>query len=189
MIHFRVFTGALFLFATLLVVTCSFGAASDDGKEPSWRLFKSQAGRFSVEMPGTPAEKETQRKSFIGTITSRLFLAKDQNGEYTVTYSDLPRFAVSFAGHNTVFSHAKGALLMETLGKEQSYEDATLNSIRGKRLVYDLPDPAGTGTDMRGEAYFFLVARRLYVIDANVPLGRTRTDANHFLSTFKIEQK
>ena len=76
---------------------------------------------------------------------------------------------------------------METLGKEQLYEDATLNGVRGKHLVYDMADPHTT--DMRGEAYFFLVKRRLYVIDANVPKGHTKTDAHHFLSTFHIEKK
>jgi len=127
-----------------------------------------------------------QTKSFIGTITHYLFLSRDRNEVYTVSYSDLPGFALKFAGSNTIYKHAKGSLLLETLGKERSYEDTTLNDLRGKHLVYDMADPK-TNVDVRGEAYFFLVDKRLYVIDTNGLLGRNPAHAQRFLSSFRIE--
>lgn len=189
MIHLRGLMIALFLWNAILpMFVCSARAASGEGSQPSWQLFKSETGRFSVEMPATPVETTTHKKSFIGNITSHLFLSKNGNGEYAVAYSDLPGFAVKFASSNTVYSHAKGALLLETLGKEQQYGNTTLNGMRGKHLVYDIPDPQ-TGMDMRGESYLFLISNRLYVIDANLPIGHMRTDAQRFFSSFQIRRK
>jgi len=189
MIHVRSFISSLLLSGALLLsLPCHAAGASGDGGESSWRLFKSEPGRFSVEMLGTPQQTETQTKSFVGTITHHIFLLKDSTGEYTVSYSDLPGFAVKFTGSNTIYSHAKGALLMETLGKEQRYQDTTLNGMHGKHLVYDLPDPQGS-VDMRGEAYLFIIGTRLYVIDANVPQGRSQAGIRHFFSTFHTQQK
>lgn len=53
--------------------------------------------------------------------------------------------------------------------------------MQGKYLVYDMPDPQ-TKVDMRGAAYFFLVGRRLYVIDVNVPLEEMTNDGPRFFS-------
>jgi hypothetical protein len=176
----------VFLFAAGSIFLLSSRAASAEHTAPSWLSFKSEAGRFSVEMPRKPEQTQQQNKSLIGTITVHLFLSREPNGEYTVSYSDLPGFAVKFAGTNTIYDHAKGALLLETLGKEQRYEDVTLAGKHGKFLLYDMPDPQ-RNVDLRGEAYFFLVGKRLYVIDANVPAGEIRTDARHFLSSFRID--
>ena len=186
MTYLRNLTLVFCLFNASSVCSFSAWAASAEHTGPSWVSFKSRAGRFSVEMPREPKQTQQQNKSLIGTITVHLFLSREPNGEYTVSYSDLPGFAVKFAGTNTIYDHAKGALLLETLGKEQRYEDVTLAGKRGKVLLYDMPDPQ-RNVDLRGEAYFFLVEKRLYVIDANVPVGNIRTDANHFLSSFRIE--
>lgn len=161
-------------------------AASGASSEESWQRFTSKPGRFSVQMPAAPEQFNTQTKSFIGTITTHVFVARGGDEEYAVSYSDLPGFAVTFAGSNTIYSHAKGSLLMETLGKEQKFEDAALNGMSGKHLVYDMPDPQ-TKVDMRGEAYFFLIDKRLYVIDVNVPLGELPTDGPRFFSSFRVE--
>ena len=154
--------------------------------EPPWLVLKYEPGRFSVEMPGEPQRVDTHTKSFIGTITTHLFIARNRDEEYTVSYSDLPGFAVKFAGSRTIYDNAKGALLMETLGKEQQFANAALNGMQGKYLVYDMPDRQ-TKVDMRGAAYFFLVGQRLYVIDVNVPLGEMPTDGPRFFSSFRVE--
>lgn len=180
----RIFRGGtFFLFGVMLLCSAS---AYGETQASSWEVFQSKPGRFSVAMPHAPERLERRTKSFIGNIVTYVFLARAGNEEFSVAYSDLPGFAVAFAGSSTIYDHAKGALLMETLGKEQRFVDATLNGIRGKHLVYDAPDPK-TQLDMRGEAYFFLVDKRLYVLDANLPVGDLGTDAPRFLSSFRID--
>ena len=165
-------------------------AASGAMGEPSWRVFKSKPGRFGVEMPGKPQRTDTRTTSFIGTITTHIFLVRSGNEEYVeeyvVSYSDLPGFAVKFAGSGTIYNNAKGSLLMETLGKEEQFENAPLNGMQGKHLVYDMPDRE-TNVDMRGEAYLFVVGKRLYIIDVNAPIGEMPTDAPRFFSSFRIK--
>jgi hypothetical protein len=183
--YLRSLTVTVLLFSAGFIFLYSSGAASAENR-PSWLSFKSEAGRFKVEVPREPQQTQRQNKSLLGTITTHLFVSGQRNEQFTVSYSDLPGFAVTFAGTNTIYDHAKGALLMETFGKEQRYEDVTLEGKRGKFLLYDMPDPE-KNVDLRGEAYFFLVKKRLYVINADVPVGDIRTDANHFLSSFRIE--
>lgn len=177
----------LVLFLSNILALCSPIHASTDNSAPSWQQFKSEPGRFSVEMPAEPQPQQLQTTSFIGTIIHYVFVSRDDDEVYTVSYSDLPGFALTFTGRNTIYNHAKGALLLQTLGKEFSYQDTTLNGIRGKHLVYDMPDPK-TDVDVRGEAHFFLVDKRLYVIDTNGLLERKQAHVKRFLSSFRIEE-
>jgi hypothetical protein len=43
------------------------------------------------------------------------------------------------AGPDTIYKHAKGALLKKTFSKKVSYTDITISSAKGKKLVYDTP--------------------------------------------------
>lgn len=160
------------------------GAAQGDG--PAWKPFRSEAGRFVVDMPGTPKVEHRQRRSFIGDIGIHIFVGLEHPDRYTVEYSDLPGLAVTFAGHGTIYNHAKGELLLKTLGKEKSFEKVTLNGLEGVRLIYETP-LMNTHPTMHGEAYMFLVDKRLYVIDATVSIEHSQDKAHEFFKSFRVE--
>ena len=103
-------------------------------------------------------------------------------------YSDLPHFGVTFAGTNRIYDHTKGALLKQTLSKMRSFDDATLNGLNGKRLVYDIPPRQGY-PEMTGETYFLLLSDRLYVVDSTVPTGDSEANAKRFFTSFKVESR
>jgi hypothetical protein len=153
--------------------------------EQDWATFTSKAGRFSVEMPGQPTKSETHQKSFIGTVTNHIFTAESGEDLFTVDYSDIPHVALHFAGPETIYEHAKGALLKQTFGKPTSYDDVTVSGAKGKRLVYDTP-PVQGHPEMRGDAILVLVGNRLYVIDAVVPEAEADAKSQRFLSSVKI---
>lgn len=151
-----------------------------------WQRFNAAAGRFSIEMPGTPKASETHTESFIGSITNHIFVVWNDEQNFTVDYSDLPSIAVDFAGRDTIYGHTKGSLLKKTLSKETSYEDITVQGIAGKRLVYDMPPMRGRPT-MQGHAYLLLDDARLYVFDVEHPIGDSEGAAERFLSSIRIE--
>jgi hypothetical protein len=158
---------------------------SEARAEQDWTTFTSKEGRFSIEMPGQPVKTETHQKSFVGTVTNHIFTAESGKDTFTVDYSDIPHVALHFAGPDTIYKHAKGALLKQTFSKEVSYTDVTVSGVKGKKLVYDTP-PVQGHPKMRGDAILVLVGARLYVIDGVV--RETEADANsqRFLSSVKV---
>lgn len=160
---------------------------SDSARTAEWRAFTSETGRFSVEMPGTPESRATHTDSFIGTITNHIFVVWNDGRKFTVDYSDLPGLAVDFAGRDTIYDHTKGALLKKTLSKATSYEDVTVQGVKGKQLVYDMPPRAGHAK-MHGQAYLLLDHDRLYVFDAELPVADSERAAERFLSSIRIHR-
>ena len=174
----------LILFGLFYIGFGVAGAARGDGAV--WKPFRSADGRFVVDMPGAPKLETTHTKSFIGTITNHVFVGIDDHDRYSVDYSDLPGLAVDFARDETIFSHSKGALLKKTLGKQKSFEKTTLNGLKGVRLVYDTP-PVENHPRMQGEAYMFLIDKRLYVVDATVSVKHSQDKARAFFKSLRIE--
>jgi hypothetical protein len=166
-------------------LTACVGLAAGDGPR-AWIAFTSHEGQFSIEMPTEPQLSERHTRSFIGTVSDHIITAWSEDERFTVEYTNLPHVAVLFAGPDTIYDHAKGALLKQTLGKTVSWLDTALGGHEGKRLVYDLPPMPGK-PKMYGEAELFLVVDRLYVIDATVPAGAAEARARRFLDSLQIE--
>lgn len=160
---------------------------SDVRAEEAWTTFAAKEGRFSIDVPSQPVKSETKQKSFIGTVTNHIFTAESGRDRFTVDYSDIPHFALHFAGPETIYEHAKGALLKQTFSKPVSYTDVTVSGEKGKRLVYDTP-PVQGHPEMRGDAILVLVGARLYVIDAVVPESEADAKAKRFLSSLEISK-
>src|SRR5262249_13657885 len=47
-----------------------------------WTEFSSQAGRFKVQMPGTPKAEESTFQSAVGPLVMHMFMAKDNNTNF-----------------------------------------------------------------------------------------------------------
>ncbi|MGH0032568.1 MAG: hypothetical protein ACQGVC_22480 [Myxococcota bacterium] len=165
----------------IMVLVAAGGAQAED----AWSKFASEEGRFSVEVPSPPVKSQLEQKSFIGTVTSYILTSESGKDRYTVDYSDIPHFALHFAGPDTIYEHAKGALLKKTFGKAVSYDDATVGGHAGKQLVYDTPPKEGH-PEMRGDAVLVLVGTRLYVVDAVVREGESNDESKRFLSSLEI---
>lgn len=180
----RVETGFLAL-PWLASIAIVFALGSEAGAAGAWTTVTSKEGRFSIQMPVQPVKTETHQKSFVGTVTNHIFTAESGKDTFTVDYSDIPHFALHFAGPDTIYEHAKGALLKKTFGKPTSYTDVTVAGEKGKRLVYDTPPVTGF-PEMRGDAILVLVGNRLYVIDGVVPEAQADAKAKSFLSSVEI---
>ncbi len=169
------------------VLYVSLFAAGSSHAEEDWITFNSPEGKFSVEVPSQPKKSKTKVTSFIGTVTNHIYVIWSGNEKFTVDYSDLPGFAVAFAGANTIIDHAKGAMAKETLAKVQSFTDVTVGKYKGKKFVFDMPPMKGKPA-MHAVAYFFLVGDRLYVIDAEVPKGDGEERADRFLESIDFHK-
>jgi len=173
-------------FASFAAVLLLALVASEAGADQDWKTFTSEEGRFSISVPAQPVKSETSQKSFIGTVTNHVFTsASGPEDSFTVDYSDIPHFALHFAGPDTIYEHAKGALLQKTFGKATAYRDVSVADAKGKRLIYDTPKAPGHAA-MRGHAILLLVGTRLYVVDAVLQESEADANADRFLSSFAV---
>ncbi|MFP8874356.1 MAG: hypothetical protein VCB42_07470 [Myxococcota bacterium] len=173
----------LWVFSAILCVSLLAVASSHAGED--WITFNSPEGKFSVEVPSQPKQSKTKMTSFIGTVTNHIFVIWSGDEKFTVDYSDLPGFAVAFAGADTIIDHAKSAMAKQTLAKVQSFTDVTVGKYKGKKFIFDMPPMKGKPA-MHAVAYFFLVGHRLYVIDAEVPRGDGEERADRFLDSISF---
>jgi hypothetical protein len=171
------------LFAALAVfLVCGSAAAGQE----KWVPFASKQARFSIEMPTTPKETSSTTSSFIGDVTNEIFTSWEGDEKFTVDHSQIPHFALHFAGADTIYDHASAALLKQTWSKQRSFDDITVNGHKGKQLTYDTPTRDGK-TEVTGLANLFLVGDRLYVIDAIVPVGDSEAHAKRFLGSVRFD--
>ena len=89
-------------------------AVNGDSKQ-HWKKLQLGPQGLSVSMPGAATPKDIHTKSFIGDITTHEYYVDDGRDSYSVEFSDLPGFAVTFSGSDVIYEHAKGALLKKTL--------------------------------------------------------------------------
>lgn len=153
----------------------------------AWNTLQLKAQKLSVVMPGTAKTKEIHSSSFIGDITTHEYYVDHGRDAYSVDFTDLPGFAVAFSGSDTIYDHAKGALLKETLSKTISFTDISLSGVQGKKLVYDTPTKPGH-PEMQGEARFFLFGHRLYTADAVVEMDGSEGKFRRFFSSLDIKK-
>jgi hypothetical protein len=153
---------------------------------PPWVTFHSREYGFTIEMPSQPVPSTLHTHSFIGDVTSELFTSWDGNEKFTVDHSKIPRFALDFAGPDTIYAHAKGALLSQTWSKEISFDDITTHGQAGKRLLYQTPPIPGK-PKIYGAADFYLVGDRLYAVDVMVPAGESEAAAKRYLESVRFE--
>jgi hypothetical protein len=175
---------ALRIFAAGIVVMTM--PAVESSETDAWKKFALDDQSFSVSMPGVPVSKEVHTNSFIGDVTTHEYYVDDGLDSYSVEFTDLPGFAVSFSGNETIYEHAKGALLKKTLSKSIAFTDVTLNGVHGKKLVYDTPSKPNH-PEMQGEARFFLVDDRLYTADAVVEMTEGSDKLTHFFSSLEVK--
>ena len=170
----------------IAALALAFLVATPAAAQARWISFTSKQARFSIDVPTQPKATTTMTSSFIGTVTDEIFTSTKGDEKFTVDHSQIPRFALDFAGADTIYDHASAALLKQTWSKQISFTDVTVNGRQGKQLVYDTPPVPGK-PKIKGLANLFLVGDRLYVIDAAVPAGVSEADAQRFLASMRIE--
>lgn len=175
--------GLALILVTGIAITTGRGVSG--ASPPAWTEFTSASEHLSVLMPETPRASEEHDESFIGDITTIVHTARDGVDTYTVDYTTLPSFAISFSGRDGIYEHAKNAVLKDTLSNAITYTDVTLSGVKGKRLVYDTPTKPNH-PEMHGEARFFLVGHRLYTVDAVVEMAGAQDKLERYFSSLQI---
>jgi len=144
-------------------------------KGPTWQTYTSPA--FTTQFPGTPQTSTQSNPSPVGQVNTNLFTCPASYGTFTVTYTDLPSIAASFA-QGKCFDGARDGLLQDAKAQLVSYTDwQSQNRDDAKDLVYK-------SATVQGHAWLIMVGSRMYVCDARVKTGTPPAWVDPFFKSF-----
>jgi hypothetical protein len=145
--------------------------------EPQWVPFKSQEGRFSVDMPGTPQSQQRLQGDIVVKIVQ---VVEGRAGAFSLSYNDLPEVGPAGATLAQVLDQ------VGTMGKEV-----------GARTQIRVQGHPGLETEFEiqgGHAWYrtVLVGKRLYQMNVFAQ-GPTKSSyaprARRFFDSFQIQAK
>jgi hypothetical protein len=118
------------------------GVAQDAG--PAGIVFKSEAGKFSVRLPGKPRETvKTIEKILKADV--HLFQIADGDHEYAVSYTDLPPGSVEDADHQWLLDGASRGSAAAVQGQVAEAKKITLGKPPVDGLDFRIEYPKGYG--------------------------------------------
>jgi hypothetical protein len=161
-----------------LVVGCSH--------EEAWSELRSEAGRFRVEMPGTPVVGTHQTMTLPSPTESRTFLVeRGPRGSFQVSYYDLtmqlPADSMLDAAKIDCMSPLGGKW---TLSAEHPQQ---LGAVPGDMVTATAPTSASLPDGGYEQAQCFVAGQRMYHLIAVGPnTADEHQDAARFLGSFRL---
>ena len=148
---------------------------------PSWRVFTSAEGGFSILLPSSPIIK-TQVLS-APKETLQLFHCRVKHESYVVEYADKNPKGVQILGPEKIFSIYDDAIVKANRGSVVSSRHVALGKYPGREIV--TKRLSGSIETQR----VYLVANRLYILTAIHSPTQTETlptDSDKFLNSFTL---
>lgn len=148
--------------------------------------FVSTEGGFSVWMPTEPILQRIIHKSFAGEIKENTYIAKTDSEEFIVSYSELPKIALSTQSAKALLIKAKEGFIKDTHAQELSFEKLNLDGKQGRELSFRIITKNNM-IDAVGKARFYLVNKTIYVIAATeMNYDNENKIIHQFLNSFKL---
>src|SRR3989338_5066547 len=146
--------------------------------------FDSPQGGFSIHFPGQPKLSVSQDQTSAGAITEYTYTDSTKSLQLTANYQDVPGIADFFANH--ALEDAKKGLLQDMNATLLKARMVQLGDFPGLQIAFDA---AATETfpAAYGEAHFYLVRKRLYVLVALAPKDKPdMQNIGNFLDSFRL---
>ena len=151
--------------------------------ELEWLRFRSERGRFAVQLPGHPEEIRDTRATLGGIVHWSEYRAKRGATELRVEHHDLPWLAKLLLSSDALLKRAKNGLVSEENGHELSSSVVSLQGHPAREVSFRVP----AEPDLSGDALLVLVGSRLYVVVALGPQAERDDSARErFLRSFEV---
>ena len=172
--------GARWLLAAASALSMTVVAA---GAEPEWLHFRSERGRFTVQLPGSPEEVRGRRATLGGFVHWSEYVAKRGATELRVEHHDLPWLATFLLSSDALVKRAKDGLVAEEHGHELSSALVSVQGYPAREVSFRVRAEQG----LAGDALLVLVGRRLYVLVTLGPQAERDVSARgRFFRSFEV---
>lgn len=167
-----------------IAIEAPTGAYPESGR--TWHPFRSDAGRFSILMPGAPVVTTTSRFTLLGRVNETKYLALHNGAHFGLEYYDVPRLATFFLSTETIFDMVKEGLLEDTGGEELRYEESSLQGYPARLFTYQVP---GTPAFVE-EVMLVIVANRIYNLSlGGPPEGASNSSLETYFQSFTVRSR
>jgi hypothetical protein len=170
--------GLFLVAASAVSMMAAAGAA-----ELKWLRFRSEWGRFAVQLPESPEEIRNTRITLGGTVRWTEYLARRGATEFRVEHHDLPWLANFLLSSDALLKRAKNGLVEEEHGYELSGAVVSVQGYPAREVSFRVP----AEQDLGGDALLVLVGSRLYVVVALGPQAERDASARErFFRSFEV---
>lgn len=151
------------------------------GCAQEWKEYRSNAGGYSVEAPGTVTESADKVSTAIGTITFHTAVSEGRTWGYASAYADFPDWVIS-KDHKEMLTGARDGALHNVGGKLEKQTWIKLEGHQGLEIRFSVPDKK-----LKAKARIYLVKNRLYqVIAAQSEEGYDEAALDRYLESFRL---
>jgi len=165
------------LMAAALLVGCG-------GGEDAWKEFRSEAGGFSILMPGTPTEETQTQATELGDIDIHMFSYEAKYVAYMVGYNLLPQAIVALSAPDALLDGACEGQSSSVGGVELSRKEIALDGYPGREMEIQAEDEGQVRTL---HTRIYLVKDKLYqILVVGDEDQRGAEDTLKFLDSFKL---
>lgn len=171
------------LFSLQFAAAC--GALAGLGA-PAVKEFKSDAGGFSVNVPGGTMQETSQNvPTAAGNIKITLYQTTAGNNAYLAGFSDFPDAITKQNNPDTLLDGARQGAVTNANGTVVSDNKITFENNPGRETVIDGKAP--TGQEATIKVRYYLINNRLYQVMAVTPRGQINSAGiDDFLQSFKL---
>jgi hypothetical protein len=147
-----------------------------------WQDFKSDKGRFQVDLPGEPTPTSFEISMLDHTATEYEFKAAipDRDANFAVSYVDCPEAVLGFEPH----AFLDTGLESQVAAKNLQVLKKTPTTVDDCPALYFSMDSRKQGLQIEG--FLVLDGYRLYQLGAQYKGDRTEADRKRFLSSFRV---
>jgi hypothetical protein len=152
-----------------------------------WRTFRSEAGHFSVSLPGVPEEKRQADRFEREAPEVTTFTINNQDGSFLISYHDVSAAQARRPG--PLLDDTRDLAIQNSLGKRLTEKRIALGRYPGREFTAEVPigNERGAGR-LRG--CILLAGRRIYHVLAIAPKDKIDTEAiDKFFESFKVESR
>jgi hypothetical protein len=128
-------------------------------------VYRSEAGRFSVDLPAeSPSVRELTGSKFSMTENDVLHTVIAEGVEYAVEIHDIPRIADLLLPSHYILDRSVEGMLEDIGAREVDSAEASFLGQPAREVAYEIPDRAFTG-----RLLLVLAERRLYMVSVQHP--------------------
>lgn len=160
----------------------ALGVSSYSSAAEEWKEFRSQEGRFSVLLPGTPTEGKESVDTALGPIEVHKFMIQVSSElACGVVYNDYPEAIVWQVNQAQLLDIVRDGVVQSVQGKLRSERKVPLTSSPVREIVVDV------GEEGTIRARLYLVEQRGYQVMAITGHNKESSkDVEKFLDSFKL---
>jgi hypothetical protein len=167
---------AIFLFSGI-------STAQDD-----WHPVTTPDGAMQGLLPGKATDSTMEDKTIAGTVATKIKDYSSDTAQFSISSTKLSRMVQRFANEKTLYDNAKAGVLRKSHGNAKSFEDVTLNDIKGRLLKYEAINHGDENHNgYHGVAFIFVHNGSVYTADVMSEKDSGDADIKRFKDSIRIK--